>query len=191
MKYFVLFSIFLSATAHAVPTISIEKDKSSVEFLAIGRPSALKIRGNKAKPEGKITFKDSGIEGIIVLNLEDFETGISLRDRHMKEKYLETGKEDFKKVKLTLAKIEFPKAYWQNPTPIKIGFQGKLWLHGVEKEISGELEIGTASKETLQGQARFSIVLTDYGIAIPSFSGITVAEKVDVEVNYFGKIESL
>ena len=191
MKYFVLFSIFLSAAAHAVPTISIEKDKSSVEFLAIGRPSALKIKGNRAKPEGKITFKDNSIDGIIMLNLEDFETGISLRDRHMKEKYLETAKEDFKNVKLTLAKIELPKTYWKNPIPIKIDFQGKLWLHGVEKEISGELEIGTASKENLQGQARFSIVLTDFGIAIPSFSGITVAEKVDVEVNYFGKIESL
>ena len=123
MKYFALFSIFISAAAHAVPTISIEKDKSSVEFLAIGRPSALKIRGNKAKPEGKITFKDNGIDGIIVLNLEDFETGISLRDRHMKEKYLETAREDFKNVKLTLAKIELPKTYWKNPIPIKIGFE--------------------------------------------------------------------
>lgn len=191
MKFFVLFSIFLSTIVHAIPTISIEKDKSSVEFLAIGRPSALKIRGTNAKPEGKVTFKEKGMEGTILLNLENFETGMSLRDRHMKEKYLETGKEDFKNAQLTLSKVELPKDYWKNPSQFKTSFVGKLLLHGVEKEISGEMEIGSASKESIQGQARFSIVLTDFGIAIPSFSGITVAEKVDIEVNYFGKIESL
>jgi polyisoprenoid-binding protein YceI len=191
MKYFILFSAFLSITAEAVPTVSLDTSKSSVEFLAIGRPSALKIRGTKGKPEGKVTFNTNAMEGTIILNLESFETGMSLRDRHMKEKYLETGKEDFKNARVTLSKFDLPKDYWINPTQFKAGFVGKLLLHGIEKEISGEIEISSASKESIQGQAKFSIMLTDFGIAIPSFSGITVAEKVDIEINYFGTIESL
>jgi len=191
MRHLVLLVYLFSATALGAPTIAIDKEKSSVEFLAIGRPSALKIRGTQAKPEGKISFNDSGPEGAILLNLDEFVTGIALRDRHMKEKYLETGKEEFKTAKLLFQSISLPKEFWKSPSPQKVNFQGKLRLHGVEKDVSGEMDITSASKEALRGQAKFSIVLTDFGISIPSFSGITVADKVEVEVSYVGKVENL
>lgn len=73
-----------------------QKDSGSVEFLAIGRPSAIKIRGKGTAPEGKVTLvsdKENRIaRGTLVFDMTSLDTGMDTRNEHMKEKYLETGK---------------------------------------------------------------------------------------------------
>ena len=188
--YLILISL-LSTTAWAATTFTIDRGSSSAEFLAIGRPSALKIRGTKGKPEGKLTIEEEKIQGELLLNLSEFETGIGMRDRHMKEKYLEVEKNDFKVAKLKIISVSLPLTFWKSPSKQKTSFKGLLKLHGVEKEIAGDIDITDATKDSLSGSANFTIALPDFGITIPSFSGITVAEKVDVEVKFKGKVESL
>src|SRR5438046_2728106 len=68
-----------------------------VEFLATGRPSALKIRGKikedaKDALTGKLQVTGANVTGTAKLALDMLDTGIDLRNKHMKEKYLETGK---------------------------------------------------------------------------------------------------
>lgn len=193
MKNLILFFslVFVPPISFASVSMTLDKEASSAEFLAIGKPSAIKIRGNKGKPEGKLTYDGTGVKGEINLNLSDFETGIALRDRHMKEKYLEVDKGDNKVSKLTITKISLPTEFWKAPGAQKTTFTGKLKLHGVEKDVTGDVDISDASKQSLAGIAKFTISLPDYGITIPSFSGITVAEKVDVEIKFRGKLESL
>lgn len=133
----------------------------------------------------------AAVQGELSLNLSDFETGIGLRDRHMKEKYLELAKENFQKARLKISSLSLPLDYWKAPGRQTASFRGLLWLHGVEKEIEGVLEIVDAAKDIVSGAAKFTILLPDYGIAIPSFSGVTVAEKVDLEVKFKSRVESL
>lgn len=172
--------------------IELMKDTSEVTFLAVGRPSAIKIKGEKGKPEGKISFLSDGkITGEIKMNLNDLETGISMRDKHMREKYLETQKEGFQNAVIQFTKVNFPANFWASAKSGEFPFIGTLSLHGVKKEIQGNLKVEDKKIESLKGNAIFSIKLTDYGIQIPSFSGITVAENVDVQVNFSAKSTSV
>ncbi|QDK44673.1 hypothetical protein DOM22_05605 [Bdellovibrio sp. ZAP7] len=187
----VLLSLMLFANSSwAITEFKIDKDSSMVEFLAIGKPSALKIRGTNGKPEGKLIVNGSQFDGEITLDLSQLETGMGLRDKHMKDKYLEIEKPEFKVSKLKIESLQVDQKFWQNPTKQKTNFKGRMKLHGVEKVVAGDVEFTEASKESLAGLARFTLQLPEYGIAIPSFSGITVAEKVDVEVNFKGKLVS-
>src|SRR3989344_7191481 len=174
-KLFLLIVAIHSSYTWAVTSFSIDQNSSSVEFLAIGRPSALKNRGTKGHPEGKLTFEGKTLKGELTLNLADFETGIAMRDRHMKEKYLEVEKNDFKFTKLKINSIEFPDNFWKSPVKQKTSFKGLLKLHGVEKTIDGEIDFSEASKTALGGVARFTVLLTDFRLSIPSFSVIIVS----------------
>ncbi len=189
MKFLFLLSSLISSISFATINISIDKSASSAEFLAIGSPSALKIRGKNGKPDGKLTVEGTSFKGEVSLNLSQFETGMKLRDKHMSEKYLEVEKSDFKNAKLKIVSTTLPENFWQSPAKQKGSFKGLLKLHGTEKEVSGSFDINDSSPSSLTGTAKFSISLLDYNIAIPSFAGITVAQNVDIDINFKGNIE--
>lgn len=169
----------------AVVQMDIVKDTSEVTFLAVGRPSAIKIRGEKGKPEGHLNFSPDGkSDGEFKLDLDQFVTGISMRDHHMKEKYLETQKDGNRFAIIKIMKIDFPADFWSSKKMGEYPFSGKLTLHGMTKEITGKVKIDERKPDSFRGNSNFSIKLTDYGIQIPSFSGITVAESVEIQVNF-------
>ena len=62
-------------------------------------------------------------------------------------------------------------------------------LHGVEKPITGEAKI-TRAGSSLTTTAVFGINIKDFGIAVPSYMGITVAEKVHVRVTFPAQVEA-
>ena len=62
---------------------------------------------------------------------------------------------------------------------MSVPFAWHLSLHGVEKPITGEAKI-TRAGSSLTTTAVFGINIKDFGIAVPSYMGITVAEKVQV-----------
>ena len=115
------------------------------------------------------------VTGSLKLNVESFKTGISLRDNHMKEKFLETGK--FPEALLLLTKQVLPKKG-------QGAFEGDLVLHGVKHKVSGLGEILTAGDGTRTVKASFPVKLTDHGIPIPTFAGISVADQVSVETEF-------
>ncbi len=185
-KSIILIFIFIStAKSFAANKINFDPAKSKVEFLAIGRPSALKIKGQGATASGALTLENASTEGEITVNLDDFKTGLETRDKHMKEKYLETEKAQNKTAKLKIIKLDLPANYWSSKSAVsKAKFSGTLALHGVQKNIEGELNLKAAQNNVVSGDSNFNIKLTDYAIAIPSFAGITVAEDVNVSVSF-------
>lgn len=192
-RYVLFAGAFLSASAFAAPSVTVElnAEKSPVGFTAVGRPSALKIKGDGAKATGQLKSAGDSLEGEISTNLDLFHTGIGLRDHHMKEKYLETGKPGFSSVALKIVSLKLPKDFFQKSTETKDQeFVGKLRLHGVEKDVKGVLSANyKAEQNDISGVANFKVVLTDFGIDVPKFSGITVAEDVSVEVQYDGSVK--
>jgi polyisoprenoid-binding protein YceI len=179
-------------SASASMNFSIDHDSSEAHFLAIGKPSAIKIKGEHAKPDGNINITDDGTaKGEIKINLDEFSTGMQTRDEHMKEKYLETNKPENKFAVLSLKHVDLPKGFWKSPHPIEVPFTGQLHLHGRQKDVNGNIKFDQVSNDLARGDAKFSINLPDYGISTPSFSGITVAEKVDIDVNFKGTTKKL
>lgn len=170
-------------------SVSLDESKSKAEFLAIGSPSALKIKGQGASVKGELSIAKDIVTGDLLVNLDEFKTGISTRDNHMKEKYLHTYKAENKVAKLSITKIDLPADYWKLKSEAKnINFVGQLSLHGTQKEVKGILNLNGAENNSVKGESTFKLKLSEYGIDIPSFAGITVAEDVDVKVEFLAKL---
>ncbi|MCX6131938.1 MAG: YceI family protein, partial [Proteobacteria bacterium] len=111
------------------------------------------------------------------------------RDEHM-QKYLDS--EHFPTAKFVVTLLP-----WSDPSEALVKaveaapFEGKMTLHGVEKPIKGTM----SSKLEAQGKVNFTFVfelnIVDFGIAVPSYLGVTVKEVVGVTVNSSAKLEAL
>lgn len=155
-----------------------ESSGGELKFVAIGKPGFLKINGQSKDlpPTGFFEFKDGKITGDFELPLQQLDTGIDLRNEHLKDNYLEVKK--FPKALLKLSPISLPKSGLTSE--VKTDFEGMLTLHGVQKKIQGSAEF-FPEKKTLS--AKFEIKLSDFDIKIPQYVGVTVSEKVQVELN--------
>ncbi len=168
-------------------TFALVPEGSTVHFLATGRPSLLKISGDGAAAEGQVSVQGSMVSGEMSFNLESLKTGIETRDHHMKEKYLEVGK--FPKAKLVFKNWAAPAQLFKSVKGElkEVPFKALLLLHGVEKEVAGVMDM-TRDNDKVHGETRFSVKLPEYHIDIPKYAGITIAEDVNVKVNFNGTL---
>jgi polyisoprenoid-binding protein YceI len=185
-RLFGIFAIMLAQTFVAelcqaagvsAEKLAFEASKGSVSFLATGKPSAIKIKGEGAGPAGSLIITGHAFNGSVHFDLRTLSTGIEMRDHHMKEKYLEVDK-------FPDAELKFKDAVLSETNPDKIkgsAFSGTLKLHGVEKPVQGTF----SSESTVQGlkiNSSMTVKLSDFGIQIPSYLGITVAEDVKIDI---------
>lgn len=172
-----LFAIGASATA---ANFTVDAGQSEVSFSAVGRPSMLKIKGTGAKPSGSFSI-GAKTAGEIQVDLREFTTGIATRDKHMKEKYLHTDKSEnqFARFKITSVEIPGKDVPTSGEVPAKIS--GTLTLHGKTMPVSSDTKL-KVDGEKLSTNVLLNLKLTDYGIEIPSFAGVTVAEVVDIDI---------
>jgi polyisoprenoid-binding protein YceI len=189
IKTMTLLSMFLSSAAIAAAPVweaKLDPAQGGVEFQAIGRPSMLKIVGKGPAPAGSFKLEGEKVSGAFTVDLEKIETGIALRDRHMKEKYLETAK--YPKAELKLTTLKLPKPLdGSNVSYQAVPFEGTFKVHGVEKPVAGTADVAVEGQK-LSGTASFAIKISDYKIDIPKFAGITMAEDVKVVTRGSGSL---
>jgi len=155
-------------------TYTFQAQNGQVEFFAKGRPALISIHGKGPGPVGTIEWKEQKLNGSLEIDLKELSTGISLRDEHMLQKYLEVSTHP--NAVLKIENLDFNGA-----SPQKLSFKGKLSLHGVDKEVEGHVDIkGDGALDSIV--AEFNLKLSEFQIAIPSFKGITVAEDVKIQV---------
>jgi polyisoprenoid-binding protein YceI len=173
------------------PPVQVETkaDAGSVEFVATGWPSALKIHGKGTGPAGTLSVTDHCVSGSLAVDLASLETGISLRDRHLKEEYLQVDR--YPQARLTLSHLDV-RVVPEGATfgAVAVPFEGTLLLHGVEKPVSGQAKV-SRNDSRLTVSAQFSINLGDFGVGVPKYMGITVAEKVDVKTAFSAAVGPL
>ena len=186
MKYFFYLSTLLfSVTSIASINLESAKQSGEINFLAVGKPAMIKIKGVAHAPvtKAKITNNTMSVEANFALN--DLDTGIGLRDEHMKDEYLQVKK--FPNALLKISNIVLPNGFEAKPTTIKEqAFEGKLTLHGKEQKVIGTFSLN----DSLELMAKFNIKLTDFGIEIPNYLGVIVADTVaiDTKMNLVKKI---
>ncbi|HRO68519.1 MAG TPA: YceI family protein [Pseudobdellovibrionaceae bacterium] len=149
--------------------------QSRAEFEAVGRPSMLKVKGHGARLVGEIQTSEAEIKGKFQVLMDGFTTDIDLRDRHMKEKYLMT--KEHPRATLELSPIALPKG-WQPGQQLSTVFKGELTLKGVKKPVEGTFKTEGANMKT---EAAFTAKLSDFGIDVPKYMGITIADTVTIK----------
>jgi polyisoprenoid-binding protein YceI len=114
------------------------------------------------------------------LDLNTLKTGISLRDKHMRDNYLETKKYPFAeftgKIKESLTERSLPEGQ-----AVKVTATGTFKIHGVARtiDVPGTL---TRKGNTLLLQASFKVLLTDHQIEKPSLVGFELADEQVVTI---------
>ena len=147
---------------------------SSVEFHATG-PMGLKINGKST-----VVQVDSDDKSITVtVPLSNLDTGMGMRNTHMKDKYLETSKYPNAVLVVTKPGNGYPAGGSGTGT-------GTMTLHGVSKPVSFKYDVKKDGAEyAVTGSVHINIF--DYKIEEPKFAGATVKPDVDVDISFRAK----
>lgn len=169
-------SLLAPFLAFAVPQ-KFEAKGGGVEALVIGKPSLLKIRAKGEPAIGSLVIDGKKVNGSFEFELKTLDSGISLRDDHMLNRYLKVG--EHPKATLVIKDLQLAKEFSAaNPEVSETDFTGDLTLHGVTKPVKGKFKVG----EKRNVSADFKVTLSEFSIDIPTYMGITVADEVNISV---------
>lgn len=164
-------ALALAATASAGWT---QTGDAAAGFTGTG-PAGFKLEG-KTKA---VTVKDDGKALTVVVGLKDLETGIALRDKHMREKYIEVDKHPEATLAVPLDALKVP----EDGASLEAEAKGTFTVHGVSKELAFKYKAsckgGTCDVEGT-AQANFK----DHGVNVPSYMGITVKPGITVRARF-------
>ena len=122
----------------------------------------------------------SSLSGELSVDLATLDTGIDLRNTHLREKYLEVGRgAEF--ATAVLSGVRLDKAgspTFRGPTP----FTATLLLHGTRRPVAGQAEIQNEGSD-VRVVASFPVRIDDYGIAPPRYLGVGVKNEVQVKIS--------
>lgn len=155
-------------------TQGFKTENGSVEFLS--KASLNEFTGVSSSLNGLVDLEKNLLDFFVDLNT--VKTGIGLRDRHMRENYLETKKFPF---------AEFTGKIETLPTLTKgqskeVLAKGKFKIHGVEREIEVPGKLTMVSDNELKLEAQFKVLLSDYKIDIPTVVFYELSEEQVVTI---------
>lgn len=159
---------WLAASAAAAAPITVKDAKVAFVARATG---GLKVSGESSK----LAARDEGDSYRFVLKPETLDTGIGLRDNHMR-KALEVEK-------FPTAQIVIPKADVAGKASGSL--KGKLTLHGITKPISITYR-SEAGGGGLAVSASLKVDMKQFAIETPSYLGVSVKPEVEIEVQFTG-----
>ena len=121
------------------------------------------------------------LDGTLVVDLRTLDTGIGLRNRHLRESYLEIDKAPGFET-ATLSEIHL-QGLDANMPEGKGSFTGLLRLHGMTNRVTGPVDVRPAGAGR-RVRASFPVDLPGYAIAKPRYLGVGVKDTVHVEVTF-------
>ena len=133
---------------------------------------------------GSVTAGANGsraLGGTLAVSLRTLDTGLSLRNEHLRANYLEVDKAPGFDV-ATLSEIELQGLNPDAPQG-RGSFAASLTLHGVTRPVTGTVDIRPAGTG-LHVRATFPVRLPEYAIRKPRYLGIGVEDTVRVEVAF-------
>ncbi len=178
MKY--LFFLFLCISLSA-QEFQVDKSKSnSVKF--ISNAPIENFEGVTTQIDGYlylVSFDDLTKNQLYFeVDLNTLDTGIGLRNRHMRENYLETDKYQFTYFE---GKIDSIKLLSVNKYEVLVS--GKMSIHGVTKDISLNGTI-TKDEKNIHIESNFYVALSDYKIEIPKLMFMKIDENMKLVLDF-------
>ncbi len=172
MKRFILVFYFISFSVEAQEFLT---KSGNVVFLS--EAPLNEFTGESDKLNGLVDLDKNLVDFFIDLNT--IETGIGLRDRHMRDNYLETEKFPY---------AEFTGKLSSKPT-LKTGQRtavsvpGKFKIHGIERDMVVGGHLTALSNGDLKLEANFEIQLSNHDIPIPKLVFYELAEEQKVTIS--------
>ena len=152
----------------------------------ISRAPLEEFEGITEDIDGYLYWEDDSLfknnEFYFEVNLNTLDTGIGLRNRHMRERYLETDKWPVASYQGKI--VEVAKSDSAGLTVYEVQTQGTFSVHGVERdiEVAGTVEMLEAG--LMRIKAAFQIELPDYNIKIPQVMFFKLNKVIKIRVMF-------
>lgn len=118
--------------------------------------------------------QSGAVSGTLKVELQTLETGIGIRDRHMRNNYLEVEKgPGFSTATIDDIRVE--------KLDGKTTFTGVLTLHGQKKKVSGAADLQQRDGR-IKVQAQFALKVSDFEIPAPTYLGVGVRDEIQIKV---------
>jgi polyisoprenoid-binding protein YceI len=164
-------------------TIRPGEDKNQVVFTS--KATLESFQGKTRQVSGNLTFDPANLGDSITVRVEvdlaSLDTGISMRNKHMRENHLETAK--YPKAVYEGGRILETSGHTLNPgDTVHLRLGGRFNLHGVSKPIEVPIDVTRAADGTLHVSTHFDVALADYKINRPTFLIMKLEETQHVTV---------
>jgi polyisoprenoid-binding protein YceI len=176
----VLLWAILTVTPALAQTWIVVAGHDATEVVFKSKATLESFEGRTRAVTGWINLELPGtISWHIEVDLADLDTGIGLRNRHMRENHLHTD--------------EYPTAVFegeQNADSIvgsEMALFGSLTLHGVTVERTIEVHLTQLTDGDLTASAEFGISLADHEIARPGFLMMKLADVQQLRVRLLAR----
>jgi len=141
--------------------------------------------GKTDQISGSITVEADDLSGELsmrmVVDLASLDTGIGMRNTHMRENHLET--EEFPEAVFTGQSIVQTSApALASGQPVELMVRGLFNLHGVEREMDIPATVTLAADGSLTVESAFEVKLSDHEIKRPKFLVMKLADEQQVKV---------
>jgi polyisoprenoid-binding protein YceI len=168
-----LFLLLISA----LPAVAQEYGTQAGKVQFLSKAPLNEFTGESKTLKGLIDFEKNLVDFFIDLNT--LNTGITLRDKHMRENYLETKKFPFAEFTGKFETLPILKSTFQ-----KVQVKGSFKLHGVTKEVRISGEIRQLSTGELELRAEWIVSLEDYKIEVPKlvFYELATEQQINIDV---------
>ena len=125
--------------------------------------------------EGSAT---EGTQLYLEVDLASLDTGLGLRNRHMRNNYLEVQEFPYAFFDATIERVEAVAA-----GVFRVTAQGVLNIHGVEREMDVPCDVSERG-EGYRVRCTFNTLLSDFDIKIPKIMFLKLANEVRLELDF-------
>ena len=120
-----------------------------------------------------------GSEMYFEVELNGLDTGIGLRNRHMRERYFQTDKYPYATYTGVIRRVDAAEG-----GALAVTSSGTMAIHGKEQSITIPCT-ATADGSGYRIQCRFQVLLSDYDIEIPSLMFMKISETIQLDLDFF------
>jgi polyisoprenoid-binding protein YceI len=173
-RAFCLLSLFCLLLVRETTAQRYQTEAGEVVFVSTAALN--EFTGESSQLNGLLDLESGLIDFYIDLNTLD--TGIGLRDRHMRDNYLETKKYPFAEFSGNLEKS----APLELNEPLEVQARGTFRLHGKEKSLHITGTLTRLSPSEILLETGFQVALGDFDIEIPKLMFYELSETQTVTI---------
>ncbi len=111
------------------------------------------------------------------VDLASLDTGISLRNRHMRDNYLEVAEFPYAALDGSIATVS------ETAEGFRIEAIGRMAIHGVEQVVSVPCEV-TEEGSGYRARCALQVLLSDYDIEIPRVMFLKLANEIQLRLDF-------
>jgi len=119
-----------------------------------------------------------GTQLYLEVDLASLDTGLGLRNRHMRSNYLEVEEFPYAFFNATIGRVETVAAGM-----FRVTAQGVLNIHGVDREMEVPCDVSERG-EGYRVRCTFNTLLSDFDIKIPRLMFLKLANEVRLELDF-------